>query len=278
MRIDAHVHLWELGSDHNIWIARKIFGLQRDFTPDMLQPLLRHAGIDGVVLVQAAAAENETAYMLKLAQEFPFVKGVIGWVDLELDAEQLGIEIRKLKAIPKFRGIRAHPRREFDPLWLTDERVKNGYRMMAAAGIPVDFLVNCTQLDLARDVLADVPEVVSIINHCGRPFVMTGDTVTWRRAMRRIADDTKALVKLSGLVERAGVEWRTETLRPWVEALIEDFGCERLIFASNWPVMTLMSTYQGWWDSLNEIVRTVGVSDAQAEQLFGGNAVRAYGL
>lgn len=107
---------------------------------------------------------------------------------------------------------------------------------------------------------------------------MTGELKRWRTDMQRIATNTNAFVKVSGLVERVGVEWQTDTLRPWVEAMLEDFGCDRLIFASNWPVMTLMSTYDLWWDSINEIVDGAGVNAADKTKLFGGTASRVYGL
>ncbi|MDA8584819.1 amidohydrolase family protein [Rhodobacteraceae bacterium] len=278
MKIDAHVHFWELGETHNIWSAKKIGGLQHDFTPEMLGPLCKAAGIDGVVVVQAATDTKETEYMVRLAGENDFIKGVIGWLDLESDPETLRAAIERQRDIPKLCGIRAHPPKEFDPSWFTNPAMLNSYRVIAAEGVPVDFLANCTQLGPIGDLFAAVPEMTAILNHGGRPFVMTGELTQWRADMKRIARDTSAYVKVSGLVERAGVEWQTDTLRPWVEAMIEDFGCERLIFSSNWPVMTLMSTYDLWWTTLNEIVEDAGVSAADRDMLFGGTAAKVYGL
>jgi len=278
MKLDAHVHFWELGEKHNIWIAKKIGGLQHDFTPEMLAPLCAEAGIDGVVVVQAATDPKETEYMVRLARESHFIKGVIGWLDLEVDRATLQQEIEILRTFPKLCGIRAHPPKEFDPSWFTDPAVKESFRVIGAEGIPVDFLANCTQLESVGDLFAAVPEMTAILNHGGRPFVMTGELDRWRADMGRIARDTSAYVKVSGLVERAGVEWQTDTLRPWVEAMLEDFGCDRLIFSSNWPVMTLMSTYDLWWASINEIVDDAGVSAADKDMLFGGTAAKVYGL
>ena len=278
MKIDAHVHFWELGETHNIWSAKKIGGLQHDFTPEMLAPLCAAAGIDGVVVVQAATDRRETEYMVRLARETDLIKGVIGWLDLEAPADKLQADMAALGDMPKLCGIRAHPPKEFDPSWFTDTRIHASYRAVGAKGIPVDFLANCTQLEPVCDLFAAVPEMTPILNHGGRPFVMTGELEPWRTNMRRIAQETNAYVKVSGLVERAGVEWQTETLRPWVDAMLEDFGCARLIFATNWPVMTLMSTYDLWCSSINEIVDTAGLSAAEKNALFGGTAARVYGL
>ena len=278
MKIDAHVHFWELDEGHSIWSAKKIGGLQHDFTPEMLEPLCAKASIDGVIVVQAATDPKETEYMVNLARNNDFIKGVIGWLNLEADPESLRHEIEQQRMIPKLCGIRAHPPKEFDPSWLTNPEVKESYRVIAAEGVPVDFLANCTQLKPIGDLFAAVPEMTAILNHCGRPFVMTGETEHWRTDMRRIARETSAYVKVSGLVERAGVEWQPETLRPWVEAMLEEYGCERLIFSSNWPVMTLMSTYELWWEAINEIVDKAGASSADKEMLYGGTAAKVYGL
>ena len=278
MKIDAQVHFWELCETHNIWSAKKVGGLQHDFTPEMLEPQCAEAGIDGVVVVQAATDPKETAYMVQLARERDFIKGVIGWLDLEADPATLRQEIAELRKIPKFCGIRAHPPKEFDPRWFTDPAVKESYRVIGSEGVPVDFLANCTQLEPVCDLFAAVPEMAAILNHGGRPFVMTGELDQWRANMRRIATETSAFVKVSGLVERAGIEWQTDTIRPWVEAMLEDFGCDRLIFSSNWPVMTLMSTYDLWWASINEIVEEAGVSGTDRDMLFGGTAAKVYGL
>jgi L-fuconolactonase len=129
-----------------------------------------------------------------------------------------------------------------------------------------------------RDLLLEIPELTAIINHGGRPSVMTGELEPWASDMRAIATDTDAYCKVSGLVERAGQEWTTESVRPWVEALLEAFGPQRLIFASNWPVMTIMSSYIGWWEALNSILDTVGASSAERQALLGGTAAKIYGL
>ena len=278
MRIDAHVHFWELDETHNIWSARKVGGLQHDFTPAMLEPVCKNLGIDGVVVVQAATDPKETNYMVSLARDSEFVKGVIGWLDLDAGPEKLRRNIDAIKKLPKLCGIRAHPPKEFDPSWFTDPSLIESYRVVASEGVPVDFLANCTQLRDVGALFEAVPEMTAILNHGGRPFVMTGDLKSWRADMKRIAKNTGAFVKLSGLIERAGVEWQTETLRPWVEAMIEDFGYDRLIFASNWPVMTLMGTYELWWNSLNEILESIGASEFERSALLGETAARAYKL
>lgn len=276
MKIDAHVHFWQFGHNENMWIAENIAALQRDFTPNMLRPLCQKAGIEGVVLVQASPSNSETQSMLQLAANDPFILGVVGWVNLEHSEAELDATLNRLHLNPLLKGIRAHPPRQFDSKWLQDPIVVCGYRRLIQHRIPCDFIVNCTQLTQTLSVLNQLPGLTAIIDHGGRPFVYTGRPGAWETDIREIARRTDAYIKVSGLVERAGVEWTTDTLRPWIEILLDAFGASRLMFASNWPVVTLMGTYERWWSSINEVVDKLGLDEAEHERLFGGTAAQVY--
>ena len=278
MKIDAHVHFWEEQFPEKVWIRQKIVALGRKFAPEDLKPLLQATGVDGVVLVQAAPEEAETRYFLEIAERETVALGVVGWVNLEDDEENLAASLDTFQQHPKFKGVRNHPPRAFDTKWLRDPTVKRGYRQLAERGIPCDLMVTCRQLSETRELLLEVPDLTGVINHGGRPSVMTGELEPWASDMRAIARETTAYCKVSGLVERGGQEWTTESVRPWVEVLLEAFGADRLIFASNWPVMTIMATYVGWWEALQGILDAVGASADDREALLGGTAAKVYRL
>ena len=278
MKIDAHIHFWEEEFPEKVWIRKKIAALGRSFTPEDLRPLMQAAEIDGVVLVQAAPEEAETRYFLEIANREDIALGVVGWVNLEDDVESLAASLDTFQQHPKFKGVRNHPPNEFDGSWLRDPKVKRGYRQLAERGLPCDLMVTCRQLAETRELLLEVPGLTAVINHGGRPSVMTGELEPWATDMRAIARDTTAYCKVSGLVERASQEWTAESVRPWVELLLEAFGAERLIFASNWPVMTIMGTYVGWWEALQDILAVAGVSSADRDALLGGTAAKVYRL
>ncbi len=278
MIVDTHIHFWEDAFPEKVWIRGKIAALGRSFAPDDLRPLTRAAGVDGVVLVQAAPEEAETRYFLEIADEEDFALGVVGWVDLEDDADRLGASLDAFSRHPKFKGVRNHPPREFDGSWLRDPRVKRAYAQLAGRGLSCDFMVTSRQLAETRELLLEVPGLTAVINHGGRPSVMTGELEPWASDMRAIAGDTNAFVKVSGLIERAGQEWTAESVRPWVECLLEAFGGERLMFGSNWPVMTIMGTYGGWWEALGDILDAIGAPAADREALLGGTAAKVYRL
>jgi L-fuconolactonase len=149
-------------------------------------------------------------------------------------------------------------------------------KILTAKQVPIDYLVNCTQLVAFLRVFDAVPGVCAVLDHGARPFVMTGDTRGWEQDIKDLARNTDCYCKLSGLAERAGVEWNTETLKPWVAILLETFGPERLIFASNWPIMSLMATPQIWLDCLISIFDELGVNADDRGLIFQGNAGNIY--
>ena len=83
LKIDAHQHYWLFDPVRDSWITEEMPAIRRDFLPADLQPLLERNDIDGTVLVQASQTENENRFMLQLAAENDFIKGVVGWVDLQ---------------------------------------------------------------------------------------------------------------------------------------------------------------------------------------------------
>ena len=107
---------------------------------------------------------------------------------------------------------------------------------------------------------------------------MTGDIEPWANLMGAVADTTNAVVKLSGLIERAGVDWTKESLKPFVATLLDTFGSTRMLFASNWPVCTIMGTYAGWWEAVTEILNDLGISEQERKEIFGSTAISYYRL
>lgn len=274
--VDAHIHTWRINDGKRIWIRDKIAALHRDFSLDDFEAMSSGCNVEAAIVVQAAANSDETDALIDQYQSEDRVAGIIGWLDLAAD----DIEERAARYAqrPKLCGIRAHPPRQFDMSWLMSAPVQRGLRAMADQSIPVDFLVNCTQLADFKRTLEPLEGLTAVLDHGGRPFVMTGDTAAWARDIADLAKNTDCRCKLSGLAERAGVEWTMETLKPWVAVLLETFGPERLVFASNWPIMTLMARPANWLDALTRILDDFGVSEADRAMIFAGNAKAVYGL
>ena len=274
--IDSHIHLWRRADGDDVWVAHKVGGLARDFTVQDWRAHADASGVDGAILVQAAHSIAETERALALAAAEPRIVGVVGWADLHADS--LAADIARYQAHPKLVGIRPLPPGTFGADWLGDPRSRRGLATLAQAGVAVDLLVKWPGLLRARDLLADLPEVRVVLNHCGRPDTMTGLLEPWADDLKAFAQATTATIKLSGLIERAGIEWTPQSLRPYIETVIDAFGPSRVMFASNWPVLEIGGTYAGWVEVLRSALVEIGLSDAERGEILAGTACRAYGV
>lgn len=274
--LDSHIHLWRRADGDDVWVASKIGGLARDFSVDDWRAHADASGVVGAILVQAAHSIAETERAITLAAANPRIVGVVGWADLH--AESLAADVARLTAHPQLVGIRPLPPGTFGADWMGDPRTARGLATLGAAGVAVDVLVKWPGLTRARQLLERLPQVRVVLNHCGRPDTMTGMLEPWASDLRSFARATTATIKLSGLIERAGIEWTKESLRPYVETVIDAFGPSRVMFATNWPVLEIGGTYEGWVGVLRAILDDLGLTQADRGAILAGTACRAYGV
>ncbi len=278
MRIDSHVHFWNADQIEDIPIARGIDALRRPFLPDDLAAVAMPCGVGKIVLVEAAPDTAETELILESTRDVDLVAAVVGWVDLDESADHIASEINRFRAFPKFRGIRSFSPGGFDGRWLAGETVTANYRWLMDNDVTVEFLINHDHLPATHALVTSIPGFRPLINHGARPVVMSGELEPWASNIGAVARDTEAVCKLSALCERAGVEWRPETVYPYIATLVEAFGPDRLMFGSNWPVMTIMSTYRRWVDALDAALARLGLSAEDQDAIYRRTAMRFYGI
>ncbi|WP_299944809.1 amidohydrolase family protein [uncultured Ruegeria sp.] len=274
MKIDAHQHFWALARGDYGWLTPALGAIHRDFTPDDLTPLLSAAGIDGTVLVQAAPTVAETEYLLSLADENAFIKGVVGWVDLE--TADAPAQISALAAHPAFVGLRPMIQDIADPLWMLGDTLTPAFEALQLADLTFDALTLPEHLKPLRTLLARHPDMRVVIDHGSKPLIKDAIIRDWADDMAVLARETNAWCKLSGLVTEAKADWSLEDLRPYVDHLLDGFGPSRLIWGSDWPVCTLASTYDRWLETTDALLSQL--SHAERQAIMGGNATRAYSL
>lgn len=255
-------------------MREKIDALNRDFTEEHLRELQAKCGVRGAVLVQAYHGASETMQWLRRAQQSDQLVGVIGWA--ELFSPKLEDEIRAYQEWPKFVGVRPLPVDTFGADWLSDPRSKKAMAALQNLQASVDILVRVENLARGREFFRQFPGLRFVLNHGGRPAVMTGELEPWRSEIRMFATETSAVVKCSGLVERAGVEWTKDSVKPYVATLIEAFGARRVMFATNWPVMTISSTYDLWVHTLVRILNELGLSADEHDDVMWRTASTHY--
>jgi L-fucono-1,5-lactonase len=273
-RVDAHQHFWRLARGDYGWLTSTLAPIYRDFEPADLEPLLARAGVDATVLVQAAPTVAETRFLLELARTAPFVVGVVGWAPL--DAPDAPEVVAALARDPHLRGLRPMIHDLPDVDWMLGPDVERGLRAIEAADLTFDALVRPPHLPTLRRLLARHPDLRVVIDHAAKPEIAAGRREPWASDMAALARETRAWVKLSGLVTEDGPGWSVDRLRPYVDHLLDSFGPERLIFGSDWPVVLLRTGYAEWLAAVRTLL--VGLEHAAQNRVLGLNAIACYGL
>ncbi len=274
MRVDAHQHYWHHDAARDSWITENMATLRRDFLPEHAEPLLREANIDAVVAVQADQSSAETELLLSLAAQHDCIRGVVGWVDLR--APDLGEQLDRLRAHHVLKGFRHIAQSEPDD-FLMQRDVVQGVGLLGERGYTYDILIYPRQLVAAERLVAQCPGVHFVLDHCAKPPLASGDLTEWRRGFSRLAQHDNVVCKLSGLVTEASWgAWTDEQLVPCLDAALDCFGAERLMFGSDWPVCLLSASYA---DVLSVVERWADrVSAGERTQIFGGTAAATYRL
>ncbi|KKK65509.1 hypothetical protein LCGC14_2973410 [marine sediment metagenome] len=273
MRIDAHQHFWRIERGDYGWLGPDLPQLWRDFTPGDLAPLLAAEDIDGTVLVQAAPTLAETRFLLGIAASTDFVRGVVGWVDFAgPDAAQ---QINALAGDPWLVGLRPMIQDIADDDWMLRPELGPAFEALIARDLTFDALVLPRHLTNLSRLLDRHPAMRVVIDHAAKPEVAEGAFDDWALGMARLAGETGAFVKLSGLVTEAAPDWQPADLAPYVDHLLAVFGPERVIWGSDWPVCLLASCYARWAETA---LALLGDAATHAPAIFGLNAIRAYRL
>jgi L-fuconolactonase len=273
-RIDAHQHFWHYDPVRDAWITDEMSVIRRDCLPEELESHCQASHIDGTIAVQADQSEQETEFLLGLAERHPLIHGVVGWVDLR--APDLAERLEHFRRFPKLRGVRHIAQAEPDDFF-TQEDVLRGVGHLRAFGLTYDVLVYAHQLPAALALVDRLPDQPFVVDHLAKPRIRDGAMEPWTSHMQTLAEHPNVCCKVSGMVTEADWErWRPEDLRPYLDVVFEAFGADRLMFGSDWPVCLLAASYQ----RVVEVVETYAsqVSASDRESVFGGTAARFYGL
>ena len=272
--IDAHQHFWKLSRGDYDWMDPSNAVLYRDRSPEDLAPLMEAAGVTKTVVVQAAPTTAETHFLLEIADSTPWVAGVVGWIDLT--ARDAASQLGDLAQRAKFRGVRPMIQDIEDPDWMLDPVLEPALHALCEHGLCFDALVLPHHLDNLLVLLNRHPDLPVVIDHAAKPRIANGHFGEWAKAMERIARESAAHCKLSGLVTEASADWETDTLRPYCDHLLSSFGTDRILWGSDWPVVDLAGGYARWRDASLDLLSALEASERSA--ILGRNAERFYRL
>ena len=274
MKIDAHQHFWKYSVAEYGWIDDQMSIIRRDFLPSDLEREIRNAGVDGVITVQARQTLEETLWLLSVAAQNDFVKGVVGWVPLT--EPSVRDELDLLRSHPRLRGIR-HVIQDEPDGYLLRKDFNAGVSVLQEVGLAYDLLIHERQLPEATRFVDRHPHQVFVLDHLAKPRVKENRLDSWRQRIRELARRENVYCKVSGLVTEADFKaWTEAQLRPYLETALEAFGPTRLMFGTDWPVCLVACPYGRWHDVVSRFAASLSF-DEQAS-LFGHTAARAYRL
>jgi len=273
--IDAHQHFWKFDPVRDSWITDEMAVIQKDFFPNDLKHVLQQNGLNGCVAVQASQSEGETNFLISLANQNDFIKGVVGWVDLQSGNIEERLAHYKLHAVVKgFRHVlQGEPQRD---LMLTPN-FKRGIAALQQYSFTYDLLIFPDQLKFSTELVALFPQQKFVIDHIAKPYIKRKEIDEWKRDIESIASHQNVYCKISGIVTEADWKaWKKEDFEPYLDVVINAFGPDRIMFGSDWPVCMVAASYEEMLGILKNYFSAFSIEEQ--EQFFGLNATAFYNL
>ena len=272
IRVDAHHHVWRLDrGDYRLLTPD--MSIYRDYGLDDLRPLL--GDIDATVLIQAAATDAETDYLLDVARgSAGLVRGVVGWADLAAPGAVARIET--LAKDPLLKGLRPMLQEFEDSYWILSEAVQPALKAMAEYGLCFEALIEARHLPILPLLDRLHPKLKIVIDYGGAPPIAAREFDPWSGDLARVARETRIFCKLSGLPTIAGGQWMMNDIRPYVDHILDCFGPSRVMWGSDWPLLEISTPYQRWRTICERFLFRFGLEER--DEIMCGTAVRFYGL
>jgi len=275
MIIDSHHHYWHYNPEEYDWIDDSMKVIRADFLPEKLEKTIGEAKVDGVISVHARQSVEETEWLIGLAHQNPFIKGVVGWLPLCQDDIEVYLIHHSGEKILK--GIRHVVQGEPDPDFILGSDFNRGISLLKKYSLVYDILIVERQLPNTIRFVDLHPYQPFVLDHMAKPLIGRNELSPWKENIRELAKRENVSCKLSGMVTEADYHhWTPKQLTPYFDVVLEAFGPNRLMFGSDWPVCLLSTTYTSWVDLVRKNISFLSVSE-QAN-IMGENAVRIYDL
>jgi L-fuconolactonase len=275
LTIDSHQHFWKYDPVRDSWITDYMHVMQRDFFPSDLQPLLHENKISGTVVVQSDQSEEENHFQLGLAGGNSFIRGVVGWVDLQSPA--LEERLVYYKSFPKLKGFRHVLQGEKKRDLMLAPDFQRGIGLLGKYGFSYDILIFPDQLQYAEKLVTAFPEQRFVIDHLAKPYIRSGDIETWKNDIAKFSDHKNVFCKISGMVTEGNWEnWEKENFYPYMDVIVNVFGFDRIMFGSDWPACLPAATYTEVKSITDDYFSSF--TPEQQTAFFSGNAIRFYQL
>lgn len=273
--IDSHQHFWQFDPIRDSWINDEMKIIQQDFLPNDLLPVLQANGFDGCITVQSNQTEAENIFQLKNAANNHFIKGVVGWVDLQ--AKNVAERLEYYSQFPKMKGFRhvlqGEPQRDL----MLQPNFMHGINKLQQFNFTYDILILPDQLQYVPQLAEAFPIQKFVIDHIAKPNIKAREMDGWKQAIKAVANYENVFCKISGMVTEADWQnWQTKDFTPYLDSVVETFGTHRMMYGSDWPVCLIAGGYEKALHILTDYFSTF--TQHEQDLFFGENAIRFYNV
>jgi L-fuconolactonase len=274
-QIDAHQHFWKFDPIRDTWITDEMSLLRKDFLPQHLEPLLTENGFDGCITIQSDQSENENIFQLANAEEYDFIKGVVGWVDLQ--AVNIADRLAYYKQFEKLKGFRHILQGEAQRDLMLQPEFLRGINALKEFNYTYDILIYPDQLGFIKQFVAQFPQQKFVIDHLAKPYIKEKKINDWKKDIEQVARYENVSCKISGYVTEADWKnWKQEDFIPYFDIVVNAFNADRIMFGSDWPVCLLGSNYEDVLNVTGEYFSSF--TQSEQDKVFGTNAIEFYNL
>jgi len=272
--IDAHHHLWKHNDRDYDWMnSDGLAPLRRDYLVDDLVEAARPSRVSATIVVQACQNLTETEWLLEIATSSSLVQGVVGWVPLCSPGVTSNLD--RFARNPKFKGVRHILQAEPDDFFMLREDFNRGVEQLKQFGLVYDVLIFERHLPQAIEFVDRHPQQAFVLDHVAKPKIKENLLQPWADGIRELAKRENVYCKVSGMTTEADwSSWTVQSLRPYFDVVLAAFGPKRLMFGSDWPVLTLASDYRAWADTFRAFI--ADLSPDEQERISSGTAREVY--
>jgi L-fuconolactonase len=273
--IDSHVHFWHPDNLQYDWISDLPL-LNRPYLPTDYALATEGLELAGIVFVQADCRPEQGLDEVRWVDTLDApIQAMVAFAPLEAGAT-VQAHLEALTAIPRVKSVRRLIQSE-GAGFATQPDFIRAVQLLADYNLRFDICIYHHQLSDVIELVRQCPQIQFVLDHGGKPNIKTGELDPWRDDIRTLANFENVSCKISGLVTEANHDaWTVDTLRPYIEHLLESFGVNRLMFGSDYPVMLLASQYKQWVDSLQSILSNLSPTEQNA--LYSETVQKFYGL
>lgn len=276
MNIDAHQHFWKYKPIKHAWINDDMAVLKKDYLPEILEKEFEGSNIQGSVAVQASQSEDETLFLINLANENNIIKAIVGWADL--CAPNISERLSYFTELnSKVKGFRHVVHDEPDVNFMLRKNFQHGISQLNQYNLTYDILIFPIHMEVTETLVKSFPNQKFVIDHIAKPYIKKGDIELWEKHIKILAQYENVCCKLSGMVtETHWDNWKQKDFKPYLDVVLDAFGTDRLMFGSDWPVCLLSGSYNQVKNIVSEYISELTTSEQN--KIMGNNAIKFYNI